>query len=107
MKIPDYSKKQKQPTYLEIEREEYSRDSIDKVMGKLNNALFEYEKEYKSEPILILISRELEIFFRQIMYLDTYHQMLGNDRKPIYTTIIFGVNCITTPRLKGLTFEIY
>ena len=92
---------------LEIEREEYSRDSIDAVMGKLNRELVEFEMEYKSKPTLVIISRELEMFFSRLMNLNVYHQMIGNNDRPIYTTIIFGVNCITTPRLKGITFEIY
>lgn len=99
--------KMENPFEFEIEKEEYSRDGIDAVMGKLNRELFEFEMKYKSKPTLVIISRELEIFFRNFMNLDVYHQMIGNNDRPIYTTIIFGVNCITTPKLKGLTFEIY
>lgn len=105
-KIKDTTEIVKMENPFAIEREEYSRDSIDAVMGKLNRALFEFEKEYKSKPTLVLISQELGIFFRQLMQLDL-HQMIGNIDRPIYTTVIFGVNCITTPRLNGLTFEIY
>lgn len=84
----------------------YTEEEVNKIPGKINDSIQEYIMNYKKEPQLILISRELEIFL--INKIDIMHHrqliMLGN--KELRVDFMFGIPVLTTPTLDGLEFEI-
>lgn len=91
---------------FEIEREEYTKDSVSKMMGKINNEIREYEYLYGHTPQIIFISRELEILLRTQMELMIYRQSFMINNRVFEISSIFGVNCMVTPVLQGLEFEV-
>ena len=59
----------------------FSRDKIDKTLGKINNQIEAYRKLYRTKPKLILISKELELLFReQIQLMSQYEEVINNER---------------------------
>lgn len=84
----------------------YTEEEVNKIPGKINDSIQEYIMNYKKEPQLILISRELEIFL--INKIDIMHHrqliMLGN--KELRVDFMLGIPVLTTPALDGLEFEI-
>ena len=84
----------------------YSQKDVDETLGKINNQIEAYRQIFKQKPKLILISKELEILFRECVNLmNQYERIMLND-EPIYINRVFGFSCLSTPALKNLEFEI-
>lgn len=84
----------------------YTQEEINKILGKINNAIECYRFKYKSKPMFIIISKELAILFRKQCDLMSYHEMIILNNEPLEINHIFGFSCFVSPVLTGLEFEV-
>lgn len=84
----------------------YSRDKIDKTLGSINNQIEAYRKLYRTKPKLILISKELELLFKEQINLMSQYEMVMLNDEPLEINRVFGLSCISTPALSDLHFEV-
>ena len=77
-----------------------------KIMGKINHEVWQYRTKYGKMPQLIIISRGLEILFSRQLNLMNLSQIIIVNNNELRVNTIFGINCLVSPALKELEFEV-
>lgn len=90
-----------------VKEEYYSEEAINKITGNISDSIQEYINEYKKRPLMIMISKPLEIFMINKMDIMHHRQMINMGSEPIIVNFVFGIPVLTTPVLDGLEFEIF
>lgn len=91
---------------INIKENVYSENKINKILGEINNSIEEYRYKFHKLPILIIISKELEIFLRNQFNLINQIQCICINDNLIEFNKIFGINCTVSPILENLEFEV-
>ena len=87
-------------------KKEYNEKDISKMMGKINHEIWQYRTKYRKMPQLLIISNDLEILLSMKLNLMNLSQMIIVNNNELQVHTIFGINCLTSPALNNLEFEV-
>lgn len=90
-----------------VTEEYYSEEKINKIVGKISDSIQEYINKYKKRPLIIMISRPLEIIMVNKIDIMHHRQAINIGIEPMIVNFVFGIPVLTTPVLEGLEFEIF
>ena len=84
----------------------YNKKDVSKVMGKINHEIWQYRTKYKEMPQMLIISNELELLLSYHLNLMDINKMIIVNNNELRVHTIFGINCLTSPALNDLEFEV-
>lgn len=90
-----------------VKEEYYSEEELNKIVGKISDGIQEYINKYKNRPLMIMVSKQLEIFMTYKIDIMHHRQMISTGSELIVVNFVFGISVLTTPVLDGLEFEIF
>lgn len=90
-----------------VKEEYYSKEKVNKIAGKISDGIQEYINKHRNRPLMIMVSKQLEVFMINKIDIMHYRQMINIGSEPIVVSFVFGIPVLTTPVLDGLEFEIF
>lgn len=79
------------------------KEDIMQQFERLNNLVEKHWAEYKERPSVIIMSKTFSYSLGYLMHERTFQ----SDRYGNKLETLFGIPCISSPRLNNLEFEIY
>lgn len=94
------------PKSATVSKHYYDIEEVDQTLGKINNHIQLYRCTHHIMPIIIIISKELEILLLHKYELASQRQCIMINNIPVHVILVFGIACIVSPELHDLEFEV-
>jgi len=86
-----------------MSKEEILKEDIMHQFERLNNLVKEHYVSYKEKPSIIIMSKGFQYGLGYIMHERFFQSDIYGNK----IEFLFGIQCISSPRLKELEFEVY